>query len=175
MSFDEQLLDAARAFDAAMGPLCKDAIGQVVRVTENHARTTHDWQSRTGTTARDLIRGSLDVAGSGGATGSVVFLDNAARLIEGTPAHAILPKEGSTFEGPLPKGQSRRAKNDVGTHRAALRWNEGGTTHFARKVQHPGTKPDPYFDRAADVGERELDRVADEVAEKLITIFTRAL
>lgn len=37
-----------------------------------------------------------------------------------------------------------RAKNKL-----FLRWAGGGKFHFAKKVNHPGTKPDNYINRAA--------------------------
>ena len=83
---------------------------------------------------------------------------------EGTAPHEIRPKEGEGFEGPLQKGQSRRKKDDIGTHRVALRWVDGGTTHFAKVVHHPGTPSLPFIGPAVLKAERVIVREV-EIAE----------
>lgn len=49
----------------------------------------------------------------------------------GAPAHLIKPKSGG-----------------------ALRWGAGGVFHFAKLVNHPGNKPDPWMERAAALAPR---------------------
>ena len=70
----------------------------------------------------------------------------------GAKPHEIWPKEGHGFTGPLKPSQSRRAIDDIGTHRIALRWYVGGRPVFARMVKHPGNKPMPFMRPAANDG-----------------------
>lgn len=55
----------------------------------------------------------------------------------GTKAHEIKPKR---------KGKS------------TLRWSAGGVFHFAKKVQHPGYRGDPWMTRAAALAPRLFDQ-----------------
>jgi hypothetical protein len=55
-----------------------------------------------------------------------------ARFVhDGTKPHAIFPR-----------------------NKKALRWAAGGAFHFAGKVNHPGTKPDKWMERAANLAPR---------------------
>lgn len=128
----------------------------------NHARSVHRWESRTGATVA-----SIEMALTGN-TGIIHAGENATRLNDGTPAHDIWPKEGGGFIGPLPQGQSRRGRGDVGTHRRALRFEVGGNTVFARMVHHPGTTADPFLDEAADETERVLDMEVDKLLDRVL-------
>jgi hypothetical protein len=78
---------------------------------------------------------------------------------EDTRAHWIRPKEGYGFVGPLRAGQSRRAVTDIGTHRVALRWYDGGKAVFARAVYHPGTSGRHYMAHARAHAEQTLRSV----------------
>lgn len=122
--------------------------GLVVGLAEGEraALSTGRWKDRTGETRRNT-RGVVEYTTSNGGAGELHSLvDHASFLEEGTAPHKIRPKEGHGFIGALPAGQSRRSKNDIGTHRVALRWHdEGGQVHFARVVNHPGTKATGYM------------------------------
>lgn len=72
------------------------------------------------------LRGSVTVGSD---------LEYAGFVNDGTPAHAIRPRGGR---------RSRRNPNRPGM----LRFMVGGRVVFAREVWHPGTKPNPFLDRA---------------------------
>lgn len=119
-------------------------------------------QNPRGTHLRDLIAGKI-LGGAGEEGGWSVVGEIAApapyaKFIEdGTRAHDIRPKEGHGFEGPLKSGQSRRAKDDIGTHRIALRWTgNDGKVHFASVVHHPGTAAHPFMGPAYIAAEQRL-------------------
>lgn len=42
--------------------------------------------------------------------------------------------------------------------KGVLRWGAGGIFHFARSVNHPGNKPDPWMTRAAALAPRLFDQ-----------------
>lgn len=115
-----------------------------------YAKANHVWKSRTGELEGSTV-GRMDVVTQNGAAGTIEATAKHASYMErGTPPHVIRPKEGEGFVGPLPKGQSRRKKDDIGTHRAALRWVQDGQTRFAAVVHHPGTEAMPFIDPAGD-------------------------
>ena len=109
------------------------------------ARERHRYRDRTGNLTRS-ISGRLLSTALGGALGEIVAAVPYASFVEeGTPPHDIWPKAGEKTNGPLRRGQSRRTKEDIGTHRVALRWESGGEYHFAKMVHHPGTKPTGFM------------------------------
>lgn len=83
----------------------------------------------------NLLNSISSFVTDGGSTGVIKATAEYAKFVhDGTKAHIIRPKS--------PGG--------------VLAFQVGGRTVFARKVNHPGTKADPFFDRAVakvDVGE----------------------
>ncbi|UOF76709.1 head-to-tail connector protein [Caudoviricetes sp.] len=67
--------------------------------------------------------------------------------------HALFVHEG-TKEHPIPK---------PGTKTKILRFFHGNAVVFAKSVEHPGYKGDPYIDRAADKMPVMLDRIIDDI------------
>ncbi len=63
---------------------------------------------------------------------------------DGTKAHEIRP---------------RKAKR--------LRFQVGGQTVFAKGVQHPGTRPDGFFDRGAEAADKALELEARGGVERI--------
>ena len=122
--------------------------GLVVGLAEGEraALSTGRWKDRTGETRRNT-RGVVEYTTSNGGAGELHSLvPHASFLEEGTAPHKIRPKVESGFRGPVRPGQGRRGENDIGTHRVALRWHDdGGQVHFARIVNHPGTKATGYM------------------------------
>lgn len=111
-------------FGRRVGEELRDSVRKFTRNVQERARREHRFISRTGRTERsietDVRRNGEDV------TGEVVTRDKIAIfLAEGTRPHIIVP---------------RRKK--------ALRWVSGGKFVFAKKVHHPGTKPDPFLAEA---------------------------
>ena len=129
------------------------------------ARSVHRYRDRTGALTASTV-GRVDVSTKGGAEGVIEATAGYASFVEeGTAAHDIRPKAGEGMKGPTQRGQSRRTKGDIGTHRTALRWTDsGGETHFARLVHHPGAPSMPFIGPAALKAERVMVREA-EIAE----------
>lgn len=127
------------------------------------ALSTRRWKDRTGEAAK-RTRGYIELKARGGAVGVIECkVPYASFLDSGTKPHDIYPKEGKGFVGPLPAGQSRRDRGDVGTHRVALRWYDaGGEAHFARVVHHKGTTGDGFFARAYQKAERVIVREIEQ-------------
>lgn len=144
------------ALDARLRSRLNQAVEHAIEVGTDKARHDHRWVSRTGETEAAIVS-NYSVTGDGAHGTILVESENALRLNDGTAPHEIRPKEGEGFKGPTRRGQSRRKKDDIGTHRVALRWVDGGTTHFAAVVHHPGTEADPFLDRAADAAFDALD------------------
>lgn len=149
-----ELEDQLRALGEECERLLSSGVVNGVRTAvesgASYAKANHVWKSRTGE-LEGSIAGRMDVVTQNGAAGTIEATAKHASYMErGTPAHVIRPKEGHGFEGPLQKGQSRRKKDDIGTHRVALRWVQDGRTHFAAVVYHPGTEAMPFIDPAGD-------------------------
>lgn len=119
------------------------AVGHTVTVTTQKARSEHGWRDRTGAT-RESITGEVNDTATG-ASGEVTAGENAARLNDGTRPHTIT---------------AVRAK--------VLRFAMGGQAMFRRSVNHPGTKPDPFLDRAADAAEEALEQGVEAALDKAL-------
>lgn len=134
-------------------------------------RTTATWKDRTGEARRTIAsRLVTDVFGKVEAD-VLAPLDRHVWLDSGTAPHEIRVKVPSDFKGPTRKGQGRRAADDLGTFRVALRWfTPDGMVRFARVVRHPGTKGDGFAGRMYLKAERvlraELELAVARIAEK---------
>jgi len=106
------------------------------------ARTVHRYRDRTGALTASTV-GRVEVSTKGGAEGVIEATKRYASFVEeGTAPHEI---------------RARRA--------AALHWvDDAGEDHFARKVNHPGTRSMPFIGPAAQKAERVMVREA-EIAE----------
>jgi hypothetical protein len=113
-------------------------------------------------------------AGERGAYGFLTNTTPYATYIEyGTSAHDIWPKEGHGFIGPTRRGQSRRARTDIGTRRVALRFEIGGRIVFRRMVHHPGNAPMPFMQPASEYAGFVIVRVMEnEVIPRVAEIWT---
>lgn len=49
----------------------------------------------------------------------------------------------------------------------ALRWEDGSGVHFAKKVNHPGTKPNPYHKRALDRVQGAITLMAERSGQRV--------
>jgi len=136
------------------------------------AKRDHKYKDREGTLTAGLD-GRLETFDQDSATGVMESKAEHSSYVEnGTRPHDIWPKAGHGEMGPLRGGQSRRAKDDIGTSRVALRWvGSDGETHFARVVHHPGSKPYPFlgpaYVKAEQVLERELGVRVQDAAKDL--------
>lgn len=136
------------------------------------ARSSHAYKDRTGALTKS-IQGRVEVSAPGAAEGVIEALEPYASFVEeGTQPHEIRPKAGEGSVGPLRRGQSRRTKTDIGTHRVALRWTEGGQVFFARVVHHPGGKPYPFMGPAVQKAERVIEREVDIAIAEVASIMS---
>ncbi len=151
---------------------CRIAVANACTEGAAEARATHVYKDRTGELTKATTGKLLD-SGRGYANGEITAKTPYASYVEeGTKPHDIWPKEGEGFEGPLPKGQSRRGKKDIGTHRTALRWQgSDGANHFARMVHHPGSREHPFVGQAATKAMRVLIRDAEVTIERVRRIM----
>ena len=120
---------------------------------------------------RKRIHWIIVQSSAAGAEGEIRSPAEYSSFVEsGTKAHEIRPKmAGGNLKGPLRPSQSRRADTDVGTHRTALRWFEGGpggAMRFARFVRHPGTSPAPFMGPAYLKAESVLNAQLDALIHK---------
>ena len=111
-------------FGRRVGAQLRDTVQKVTRNIQERARREHRFTSRTGHTERSIEATTRSTGEN--TTGEVVSRDKIAIfLMRGTRPHIIVP---------------RRKK--------ALRWADGQKFIFAKKVHHPGTKPDPFLTNA---------------------------
>lgn len=170
--------EVERAWVEACGVLADGVNRGVERGVEagaEQARGSHAYQDHSHSLT-DSIRGYLErsaarVAGGEAIGVLVAGAKHASFVEEGTSPHDIRPKEGHGFEGPLQKGQSRRTKKDVGTHRVALRWTDGSGQHFAAVVHHPGGRSLPFMGPAVQKAERVIEVEAELAAERAATLM----
>lgn len=116
--------DLLRAF-VALPQAAEEAVHEAVvdgtGMLQTQARTVHRFISRTGATERSVSTRFLDRM-----TGEV-FLD------AGTAPQAVFQHQGTRPHMIFPR------------NKRVLRWVAGGGFIFARHVNHPGTKPDPFL------------------------------
>jgi hypothetical protein len=123
------IAEAARVISEALRDGVRDACADGAA----EARSTHKYQDRTGGLTAS-ISGRVLVSTPGAALGEIRATKEYASYVEGgTAPHVIEP---------------RRA--------GALRFQIGGRTVFATKVNHPGTQPKPFMAQAHLKAERVL-------------------
>jgi hypothetical protein len=154
--FDKLVARTARQLETAMST-------ETLRSAERgatYARSHHPHKRRTGKlTSKAMLYARRVRSDRNGATAELRNDAPYARYVEyPTRPHIIRPKEGHGFVGPLKRGQSRRAIDDIGTHRVALRWYVGGRAVFAKMVRHPGTPGFAFMRPAGHEAGRELER-----------------
>lgn len=118
----------------------RQAIKESVSTVAEYAGDHHRFIARTGNLERSITPEVMGLRG-------VIYLDDklapyGPMVHEGTRPHVILPK-----------------------NRKVLRWADGGEFIFARKVQHPGTKPDQFLYQALDANENRIMEIFDRYAE----------
>jgi hypothetical protein len=122
----------------------REAVARAVTAGAEEARTHHRFQSRTGATVAG-IQGYVTVATQAEVVGVLESTsDVSAFLNDGTMPHEVVP---------------RNAK--------ALRFETDGKVVFAAHAHHPGTAPDPFFDRGVERAEEvffdELEAALDRI------------
>lgn len=145
-----QAIPDAEAFDRALVGGLQRAVTHTVTVATQKARSEHRWQDRTYAT-RESIEPSVDDTAKG-ATGEITAGANAVRLNDGTAPHEITAGDRKVSGGRDASGRFQKSSSRPGM----LRFSIGGQVIFRRSVHHPGTKPDPFLDAAADAAGEEL-------------------
>ena len=175
-TIDLDLSGVQRDWNEALGVL-SDGIRRGVKMAIDEgiaeAKSNHEYRDQTGTLTRSM-RSRMGTSTRGGAEGYMVALAKHASYVErGTRPHDIRPKEGEGFKGPMRRGQSRRDSRDIGTHRVALRWTQGGRVRFAKVVHHPGSRPYAVLGMGYLKAERVLQREIEIAQEKMAAIMNR--
>lgn len=168
---DELLAEAAQ-FDAELHAGLAALTEETCQEAAAHARSVGQFQDHTGDLRKSIV-GFLVQKTDTGATGQVASVMPYSSFVEGgTRPHDIRPKEGEGFVGPLQAGQSRRKKGDIGTHRAALRWQGPGGVRFAALVHHPGSRAYPFFGPAYLKVQSLLPAKGSALLAKLISKYS---
>lgn len=145
-AFRAALLDLGGDLAQAAGEALESAVDAAARdAFSTNLFANHTWKLRSGTKA------TVDRQNY---TGRLENRVKYARYIEeGTKPHVI---------------EARRAP--------VLRffWTRHGMWFAGKKVNHPGTKPRPFFKHAGEVGGIQLERSLEHLAEQRITRFNRA-
>lgn len=119
----------------------RQAVKESTFTVAEYAQDNHRFKSRTGQLERAVNTRMLnDLSGE-------VFIDN------GIAAYAGFVHNGSAPHRIVPNGKK------------ALRWVKNGAFQFARSVNHPGYKGDPFLYTAVDDKKREVLNTFDRYAE----------
>lgn len=145
--------------------LVNDALATAGRHAVQHVQQHATFKRRTGK-LQDKTQASNVVRTRGGKLIRVFNpLRYAASIDSGSKPHVIRPSAARGFIGPLQDGQSRRGRG-----RKFLRFQVAGRWVFARKVNHPGTKPYKFLYRATHSAHRVmgdyLRREATQIAKR---------
>lgn len=144
----------------------QDGVRRGVIEGADEARARHVYQDRTGALTRS-IRSGIETTAPGGAVGFIEATQPYASFVEkGTRPHVILPRDyhwgaGRYAGAPASRTSGKRVKGAImGVGRGSvLRWYDmGGKAIFARKVNHPGSKPMPFIGIAWLKAERVVTR-----------------
>jgi len=120
------------------------AAERAVEEGAEEAKTSHRFQTRTGKLV-DGIQGRLvERTARGGVAEMTSTAPHSQAVNDGTKAHVIEAKDAQ-----------------------ALRFQSGGETVFRRRVNHPGTDADPFFDRGEARATGVLEDAADGVVAKI--------
>jgi hypothetical protein len=150
IGIDELEAAFARADDALVDVVA-DGVAAGLDDGAARARETHPYRDQTGALTSSI--GARVEAKSPSGTSGVLeaTAPYASYVEEGTDAHEIEAGAGGT-----------------------LAWQDGGGTHFAKRVQHPGTQPMPFIQPAADyAGEQIAERIAAGVEARVKPILEK--
>jgi len=86
----------------------------------------------------------------------------------GTKPHVIQPKASGTYASykDIAGKTVRKGVPKGGAGRMFLRWASGGRFHFAKKVHHPGNKPDKWMERAAALAPKIFEQHVNRLIEQ---------
>lgn len=144
LRFDAKQL--VRAYEAApnkLRELIRLQLKLAVRDIAEYASEHHSYTSRSGTLEREglvtFVRKNVGVVALNPRVPYAVFVH------EGTKAHDIEPR-----------------------NKSVLRWADGAGFNFAKRVKHPGTRPDQFLYQAADASESRIQSRFQSALEKII-------
>jgi len=134
---------------ANVGQTMTDAVQSAVKEGADEARSTHRYKDQTGNLT-EKTTGRIITATFGSCEGEIIADTKYALFVsDGTKPHEIA---------------ARRA--------VMLAWQQPqGDWHFAKKVQHPGTKADPFMGNAYLKAERVLLREIEVGIDKAARTF----
>lgn len=112
------------------------AVAEATDIVQDEAKQTHNFKTKSGK-LEDSVKQRTEADGLTG----VVYLDTqeapyARAVYFGSQPHTIIPR-----------------------NRFALRWPTGDAFVFARIVHHPGTRPDPFLQRALEAKKSDIDAI----------------
>lgn len=146
---DVEILERWVPIQVKLAQGIKTAVDVACKAGAQEARTVHRYKDRTGNLTK-----SID--------GRVVSFDHlgASGVLEATAKYASYVENGTRPH----RIEARKAK--------ALRWEDSdGGVHFARAVNHPGTKPAPFmgpgFIRTEQVLEAQVKLAIANAEEEL--------
>lgn len=156
----------------------RDAARNAAEEGAEHAKAVGSFKDQTGNLRRSIKADPVSSNVVGAKWMISADMPYAAYVEYGTKAHEIWPKAQHGLKGPVRNNQRRRATGK-GPHEhivgrgTALRWVNGGVTHFAAHVHHPGSKPFAYMGPAYLKAEAVLYRDLELIGDKLTGIWNR--
>lgn len=117
-----------------------------------YARTKHGFTSRTG----NLERAITSIHSRDGLKGWVTI--DRTQAPYGTYVH-----------------QGYKAFTIVPRHKKALRWVDGSDFVFAKRVQHPAFKGDPFLFNALDASEQKITKIFDNRVNAAINEIVKGM
>ena len=137
-----------RAFCEALQRGAEHAVEAACKAGADEAKRGA-FKDHTGNLRGKIIGVLLSAPTGGGAEGEIRSpMQYSSYVEEGTEPHVI---------------EARRRKS--------LKWTDATGTHFAKSVQHPGTKSIPFMGRAYIVAERVLPARMEEAAAEAGKVF----
>ncbi len=127
-------------------------VGRAVRVAlESGQRNAQGNAPRKSGALRQSIRlSNVRVVGTSATGRLAIGIAYGKHVVGGTAPHVIVPRRKKT-----------------------LHWTAGGRSFFAKRVQHPGTQPNPFFANACRVVGRVLESGVDRAVDSAIAIVTK--
>lgn len=159
VTFDLDLSDLKPALDKLgtnIGRACLTSVRSAIDYGGHLARGTHRFETRTGNL--EAHTGGQVLATSLYETEGEIFADTryASFVDKGTKPHRIEPKT---------------AGNETSGTAHMLRWENDSGVHFARGVNHPGTKPDPFMTNAGIETEAQLETALTHQTDEACEAF----
>lgn len=146
-----EFMGAVQAFQEEIQRGCVEVVQDACLDGAEHARAVGAFKDQTGELRRSIKAFPARRTGNGAEGSFGTTLKRAIFVEDDTKAHTIRP---------------RNAK--------MLRWEADGAVHFARVVQHPGTKGKPFIGPGAIKAEGVLYARAELLSARAIARFQRA-